>query len=125
MPKTELVATNILEAMATATGAVEGDVREHKGVIIGTIRIPTERGVVVCTVDQFGDAYRGMVRCWPSVALVRGEQDSQRKVQAAKQREADKQAKLDAIAHAKAEAAAVKAKLAKAAKAVKAKKPTK
>lgn len=101
MPKTELVATNILEAMATATGKVEGDVREHKGVIYGTLRIPTEKGVVVCTVDQFGDAYRGMVRCWPMVAGIRDEQNEQRKVQSAKVREAAKQAKLDTVKAAK------------------------
>jgi hypothetical protein len=100
LPKTEIVATNILEAMATATGKVEGRVQEKDGVIYGVLRIPTEHGVVICTVDQFGDAYRGMVRCWPMVARVREQQDKQRKEQGIKARLAAKLAK----AHTKAKA---------------------
>lgn len=94
-----------MEALASATG-LTSEVRDVSGTATGILKIETAHGVVSCTVDEFGDAYRGMVRIWPAVAKVRDAQDGKRKVQADSAREAAKLAKLQAVEQAKADKAA-------------------
>lgn len=100
-----IITPSTLEALASAK-SVTGEVKDVSGTAQGILAIQTEQGVVHCTVDQFGDAYRGMVRLWPVIASIRDKQDSKRKVQAAHAREsakaAAKAAKVSAMRQAKA-----------------------
>lgn len=113
-----IITPGTLEALASATG-VDGKVEDIKGTAQGSLRIQTDVGVIHCTVDQFGDAYRGMVRLWPKVAAIREQQDKRRAVQAVAARKAAKAAKIEATKQAKAQAKADRDAKAKAAKTAK------
>lgn len=112
-PNAKIDGAMVMEALASAQSA-DGSVQDIKGTPTGTLRIHTTHGVINCTVDQFSEAYKGMVRMWPTIGGIRAKQDSQRQVQAARDREAAKAAKIQAAKLAKAERAkTAKAKSAK------------
>lgn len=103
-----------VETLVAMGGAVEavGIVEDQNGTAQGILTIKTTEGVIRCTVDQFGDAYKGMVRLWPMVAKVRDTQDKKRKLQAAAARKAARAAakhvKLNPKGKAKGKAAKAK-----------------